>query len=582
MNIIAFMLHSIRPFTKYLIGPFAVVIFHAVDNSFRPYLIKLMIDGVGGQAISLGGLTSLWHIAVLFCFLQFLISCLWAFYEWCALCYEPAMKNHISSFLLSHLTRHDYSYFQNNFAGNLAAKISDVIKLIPDIWNIVIFNFFSSFLSILIAMYTLWKIHYLFAVAIGVWAFLMIVVMVASLSRFDFLTQRVAEASARAMGHMVDTITNMLAVRLFARRKFEIENLKGPQENYLHASRKRRWFTLIFWLIQSQGFVIYQSTVLYLLLTLYGKGHITAGDFGMILTVNLLILENLNKLADQVRYFSEYWGTVGQALKVFYAPLAQIDKPNAKPLRVTAGKISFDQVRFFYKGAEPLFYNKSVTIKAGEKVGLVGYSGSGKTTFVNLILRLFDVSSGAILIDDQSVKDVTQGSLRESIAMIPQEPSLFHRSIMDNIRYGRLEATDEEVIEAAKKAHAHNFIMALPQKYQTMVGERGLKLSGGQRQRISIARAILKNAPILVLDEATSQLDTITEQEIQFALTDFMKDKTSVVIAHRLSTLLSMDRILVFEKGKIVQDGSHKELIEQNGLYKTLWNAQVCGFLPNT
>jgi ATP-binding cassette subfamily B protein len=176
---------------------------------------------------------------------------------------------------------------------------------------------------------------------------------------------------------------------------------------------------------------------------------------------------------------------------------------------------------------------------------------------------------------------VTQKSLREAIAMIPQEPSLFHRTIMDNIRYGKLEATDEEVVEAAKKADAHNFIMALPEKYQTPVGERGLKLSGGQRQRISIARAILKNAPILVLDEATSQLDTVTEHEIQVALTDFMKDKTTVVIAHRLSTLLSMDRILVFDKGKIVQDGSHHDLLEQHGVYKTLWNAQICGFLPD-
>lgn len=581
MNIIRFMLHSIRPFKWYLIGPFTVVIYHSISISLRPYLLKILVDTATLESTAYT-VNSLWYVAAFFCLVQFLSPCLWAFYDWCALQYEPRMKNYIADTLMDRVTQHDYTFFQNNFAGNLSAKLSDVARTIPDIWNIFLFNFLGSFLSICLAMYTLWTIHTYFALAIAVWALVMIFVMIVRLSQFDFLTQRVAEANARMVGCIVDIITNMLAVRLFARRKFEVENLKPAQQEYLQASLKRRYFLLKFWFFQGQGFVVYQVLVLYLLITLHFDGKITPGDFGMILTVNLLIVEDLTKLADQLRYFSEYWGTVGQALKTIYLPLGQTDKPNAKPLIVSAGEIKFDQVRFFYKGAEPLFYNKSVTIEAGQKVGLVGYSGSGKTTFVNLILRLFDLSSGTILIDNQSIKDVTQASLRQAIAMIPQEPSLFHRTIMENIRYGRLEATDQEVIEAAKKANAHLFIMGLPEKYQTLVGERGLKLSGGQRQRISIARAILKNAPILVLDEATSQLDTITEHEIQIALTDFMKDKTTVVVAHRLSTLLSMDRILVFDKGKIVQDGSHNDLVVQNGLYRTLWGAQVCGFLPNT
>lgn len=581
MNIIRFMLHAIRPFKWYLIGPFTVVIFQAIDMSLRPYLLKLLINTATVDTTPTM-VTSLWHIAAAFCFLQFIFPCLWVFYDWCALNYEPPMKNYIARTLVNRLTEHDYSFFQNNFAGNIAAKISDVVTNIPHILNNLIFNFFGSSLSVIFAIYTMWKIHYYFACAITVWVILMIILMVARLKRFDFLVQRVAEASGRAIGQIIDIVTNMLAVRLFARRKFEVDNLLESQQAYLQASRARRLFLTQFWFIQGQGVVLYQAIVLYLLITLHLQSKITPGDFGMILTVNLLIIENLTKLADDIRDFSEYWGSVGQALRIFYLPFGQTDKPDAKPLIVSAGEIKFDQVRFLYKGAEPLFYNKSVTIKAGQKVGLVGYSGSGKTTFVNLILRLFDVSSGAILIDNQSIKDVTQTSLREAIAMIPQEPSLFHRTIMENIRYGRLEATDDEVIEAAKKANAHHFIMTMPQKYHTLVGERGLKLSGGQRQRISIARAILKNAPILVLDEATSQLDTITEREIQLALTDFMKDKTTVVVAHRLSTLLSMDRILVFDKGKIVQDGSHNDLVVQHGLYKTLWSAQVCGFLPNT
>lgn len=580
MNIMKFMLHSLWPFKYYLVGPFLIVVVHAIDISLRPHLIKLLINaaaqGTGIEAVSM-----LWQLAGYFCILQFIMPCLWAFYDWTALRYEPAMKNHISSMLISQLTRHDFSYFQNNFAGNLAAKVGDVVKFVPDIITIAIFNFFSSFLSLAIGMYTLYQIHYWFTIAIAVWALIMILLMTMFLSRFNTLTRNVAEASAQVVGNVVDIITNMLAVRLFARREFEVSNLQPSQQEYLKASRSRRSFMLKLWFLEGQSFVAYQAIVLYILIHFHHSGKVTPGDFGMILTVNLLILENLWKLAEQIRYFSEYWGTVSQALSLFYQPFAQTEKLHAKPLVVSHGKIVFDQVRFFYKGAEPLFYNKSVTIKAGQKVGLVGYSGSGKTTFVNLVLRLFDVSSGAILIDDQNIKDVTQASLREAIAMIPQEPLLFHRSIMENIRYGKLHATDEEVIEAAKKAKAHGFIMAMPQKYNTSVGERGLKLSGGQRQRISIARAILKNAPILVLDEATSSLDTLTEHEIQESLVEFMQHKTSVVIAHRLSTLLSMDRILVFDKGKIIQDGSHHELLQQNGLYKTLWGAQTCGMLPS-
>lgn len=228
-----------------------------------------------------------------------------------------------------------------------------------------------------------------------------------------------------------------------------------------------------------------------------------------------------------------------------------------------------------------MFQNKSVTIEAGQKVGLVGYSGSGKSTFVNLILRLYEVVDGQILIDGQNLSEVTQESLRQAIAMIPQDPTLFHRSLMDNIRYGRTKASDEEVISASKKAHADEFISLLPEGYETLVGERGVKLSGGQRQRIAIARAILKNAPILMLDEATSQLDSITESNIQDSLWELMQGKTTLIVAHRLSTLLHMDRILVFDKGHIVEDGTHAELLNRGGLYKTLWDAQVGGFLPD-
>jgi ATP-binding cassette subfamily B protein len=285
-------------------------------------------------------------------------------------------------------------------------------------------------------------------------------------------------------------------------------------------------------------------------------------------------------LTKDLSQFAKYTGRVGEALATFDQPVTIQNMPNAKELIVREGRIEFDQVRFKYKGAEPLFRDKSVEILPGQKVGLVGYSGSGKTTFINLILRLYDITSGRILIDGQDIKEVTQQSLHRAIATIPQETSLFARSVYANIQYGNINATPDAIENAAYKAHAHEFIEALPEGYKTVVGERGTKLSGGQRQRISIARAALKNAPILILDEATSALDTMTERLIQESLKDIMKDKTTLVVAHRLSTLLSMDRLLVFDKGHIIQDGTHDELILEPGLYQTLWNAQVDGSLP--
>jgi ATP-binding cassette subfamily B protein len=343
--------------------------------------------------------------------------------------------------------------------------------------------------------------------------------------------------------------------------------------------RTKDWFFLKVHALQGGSFLILQAVCFWWLLEGLVTQTMTPGDFVLVLTLNLRIVETFWNIAKEMRDFWEKTGDVVQGLAVIQVPLEIKDKPNAPQLSVPKGEIVFENVQFQYHGAESLFEHKSVIIKPGQKVGLVGYSGSGKSTFVNLILRLFDVTAGNIKIDGQDIREVTQDSLHEAIAMIPQDPSLFHRSIFENIVYGRRDATNEEVIKAAKRAHAHDFIISLSGGYDTQVGERGVRLSGGQRQRIAIARAILKNAPILILDEATSQLDSVTEGEIQQSLWDLMQHKTSLVIAHRLSTLLSMDRILVFDKGCIVEDGSHQELLNQDGLYKQLWEAQIGGFL---
>ncbi|MGD8956838.1 MAG: ATP-binding cassette domain-containing protein, partial [Chromatiaceae bacterium] len=280
--------------------------------------------------------------------------------------------------------------------------------------------------------------------------------------------------------------------------------------------------------------------------------------------------------------FFEYIGNISDGVSIFIQPHEIVDRPGATDLNVTRGEIAFRDVSFTYQEGLQVFDHLTVTIEPGQQVGLVGFSGSGKSTFVNLILRLFEPQSGVIAIDDQDILAVTQDSLREHVSMIPQDPMLFHRSLMENIRYGRLDASDDDVIDAAKKAHAHEFILQTEKGYASLVGERGVKLSGGQRQRIAIARAILKDAPILILDEATSALDSVTEKKIQQGLDYLTQGKTVVVVAHRLSTISHLDRILVFDEGKIIEDGSHHDLLQRNGHYAHLWNMQAGGFLPET
>jgi ABC-type multidrug transport system fused ATPase/permease subunit len=274
-----------------------------------------------------------------------------------------------------------------------------------------------------------------------------------------------------------------------------------------------------------------------------------------------------------------YHGQVKEGLKELLEPHEIVDKPDAKPLVVRRGEIEFKSIDFAYRGKRVFRGNFDLRVAGGEKVGLVGHSGAGKSTLVALLLRRFDLDAGSITIDGQSIADVSLESLRKSVAFVPQSTSLFHRSIIENIRYGRLDASDEEVAVAAGLAQANSFIRELPHGYHTKVGERGVMLSGGQRQRISVARAVLRGAPILLLDEATSALDSISEAAIQSALTELMRDKTVIAIAHRLSTLRAMDRLVVIDNGEVVEDGTHDELIERNGVYANLWNSQVSGFI---
>jgi ATP-binding cassette subfamily B protein len=353
--------------------------------------------------------------------------------------------------------------------------------------------------------------------------------------------------------------------------------------NTRQKSRTKAWMTGTFmgvWQgVMMIGFEIY---LIYQMVIAWSDGLITLGTIFAIQTFIWLVFSNLWELG---RLFQDYSNALADAEEMTQI-LNQVpsleDPKNPETPRIKAGAIEFKKVGFRYeteKNTPHIFKNFNLKIKAGEKVGLVGESGAGKSTFVNLLIRFMDTTEGEILIDGQNIKHITQDQLRQNLAYVPQEPILFHRSLKENIAYGKPEASQADIVAAAQAAYAHDFVLRFPEQYETLVGERGVKLSGGQKQRIAIARAMLKQAPVLILDEATSSLDSKAEVYIQQALEKLMNGKTTLVIAHRLSTLREMDRIIVFDQGKIVEDGAHKDLIKQKGKYSELWKHQSGGFI---
>lgn len=575
-----FIIESLKPFKFLIVIEFFIGLSWAIDLSLRPYILKIILDKIPNLAkeavFSELSIPIVFYVMMLF---FYILTSRFSDFIWLKL--NPPLKGHVGDVLMERMMKHSQTLFQDHFAGSLANKINDVMGSIPRILKLTINHFLTLFLALVIAIFTLWTINYKFSILLAVWLIVFLVSSLFFALRAKKLCDKSAEVRSTLIGRMVDILSNIMNIHLFSARKIEAKKLKIHLDEYVAIDQRRDWLFLITFACQGASFVIYQTISIIFLISGFKDGSVSAGDFVLLLTLNIKIIDQLHYLSIDMLNFAEYWGQIVQGLRIALAPIEIKDKPMAKTLQVIQGRIVFDNVTFHYKGTIPLFENMSVVIKPGQKVGLVGYSGSGKTTFVNLILRLYDITGGRIIIDACEVRDVTQDSLRANIGMIPQEPSLFHRTLMENIRYGKANATDADVIEAAKRAYAHDFIKKLPNGYDSLVGERGIKLSGGQRQRIAIARAMLKNAPILILDEATSQLDSMTEHDIQDSLWNLMQNKTTLVIAHRLSTLLHMDRILVFDGGKIIEDGTHDVLLTRRGLYKTLWDAQVGGFLPD-
>jgi ATP-binding cassette subfamily B protein len=493
----------------------------------------------------------------------------------------PKLQADIRMTMFDHIQRHSPRYFNERFAGSLANKITDMTTQIESIIQQLFWPLIPAIATCLLGTLFLWEIKPIFAWILWIWLAFHLLASGYFTRRCDENQHRHAEARSHLLGKIVDSLTNNFAVNLFYRFAYE-KTLLGPaQKKEVETNRHARNYVEKMRLVLS-GFHFVGNLLFMngMLIYLWLQGQITTGQVIQVFTSMWSIASIFWVVSSSLPLLFQSFGTAKQAYSLMLDPQDIQDKPHAKDLRISSGQIVFDNVSFQY-GEKRLFENKKVHIRGGEKVGLVGYTGAGKSTFVNLILRFFPLQHGKITIDHQDIADVTLTSLRQQIALIPQDPVLFHRTLRENISYGRPDATEAEIIHAAKLAHCDAFIRNLPQDYDAKVGERGTKLSGGEKQRVAIARAILADAPILILDEATSALDSVTERHIQNSLEKLMQNRTTLVIAHRLSTLSRMDRILVFNEGKIVEEGTHASLLAQEGLYARMWNMQVGGFLPD-
>jgi ATP-binding cassette subfamily B multidrug efflux pump len=483
-----------------------------------------------------------------------------------------------------HVVRQSWAFFQNDFAGRIANRVmqtgpairESLVALLTAVWFILIYGASSL---ILLARADRWL-----ALPVVLWFAAYIVMLRWFVPRMRDRSKRTSESRSLLTGRIVDTYTNIVTVKLFARARDEDAYVREAVDQHTgrfhDALRLNTWFTLTLILLNA---LLITSTAAFAIV-LWRHGQVQVGTVAMALPMTTQIVSASHWVAWQVSSIFENVGVVQEGMMTIARPLTLIDDPGAAPLEVTRGEVKFDNVRFGYGRDTGLIGGLSLDVKPGEKIGLVGRSGAGKSTLVNLLLRFFDLEGGRILIDGQDIAGVTQESLRSQISLVTQDTSLLHRSIRENIRYGRPGATEDAIVEAAKMAHAHEFILELEDQlgrrgYDSQVGERGVKLSGGQRQRIAIARVILKDAPILVLDEATSALDSEVEAAIQSSLGTLMAGKTVIAIAHRLSTIAQMDRLVVLDRGRIVEQGTHDSLLRAGGHYAALWRRQSGGFI---
>lgn len=573
----SFLRHYVCRWRWHFIGLAIMVIGAAACAVAVQYQMKLLIDAMAGGP-HLANRARVWTVLAVFIGLIAIESLLWRLSGWIGCRTTVGVGVEMRLDLFDQLGAQSMRYFTEHLAGSLGQRITATAGNFGALTNTIIWRVAPPCVDFLGAILVFWTIDWRMAAALGIFVVVITIGLKLFGERGRPFHRSYAEQGGEAAGELTDVITNMWAVKAFSGRLRERRRLAerfgreadAQRASWMYMEKTRLLYDIILWAMA--------GGMLYWALSAWTAGRITTGSVVLVSALTFRILHGARDLSLSLVDMVQQFGHIEDTLKVIGRRPSLLDYSDAPSLLVTRGAIRFRNVSFSYgdKGQNAI-HELNLDIPGGQKVGIVGPSGAGKSTMVALLQRLYDVQHGQIWIDGVAIRSVTQDSLRSALAIVPQEIVLFHRSIMENIRFGRPDATDEEVIAAAEAAHCGSFIDALPDGYHSIVGERGTKLSGGQRQRVGIARAFLKRASIIILDEATSALDTHSEIEVQKALVHLMKDRTVIAVAHRLSTISAFDRVLLMQEGRIVEDGPANELRGMGGLFDSMWRLQSEG-----
>lgn len=561
---------------------FLVFLFYGIavilSNTIHPILFSNVIDFITEADFHDVARGDALKLVYLFLINLFVYNIFFRVGDYTISAFESRGIRDVSKDTFRRLSKHSYNFYVNSFAGSLVAKAKRFASAFEGITDRISFDLFFIFLRITGVFVVLFlkvpMVGFAFLVWFLVYLFITYLFLIKK-RKYDLAS---AEADSKVTGSLADVIANIFNLKIFSASKREQKRHDKVLDNQYKLLIRGWNFSNFQLVVQGTMTAILQGGSLYLMVNLWLKGEVSTGTVVLVQTYMIMLFDSLWNLGRSLMRLVKDLSNAQEMVDIFDQDIDIKDPENPEELRIKNGEIEFKNVSFEYTDENEVFHNFNLKLKAGERVGLIGHSGSGKSTITKMLLRFVDIKEGEILIDGQNIKNITQDDLRSKVSYVPQDPILFHRSIEENIGYSKKDASKEEVREAAKNAHADIFINNLPYGYDTFVGERGVKLSGGERQRVAIARAMLKDAPVLVLDEATSSLDSISESYIQDSLERLMQGKTTIVIAHRLSTILKMDRILVLDNGKIIEEGTHKELLERGGMYAEFWNHQTNGF----